>query len=199
VENLCSRAIWLDGGKVCKDGEAKEVILAYMASFADSPTAESTLMDSESRQGNGEIRYTRVEYLNPDRTPRALTRCGESLVIRLHYHAKETVRYPIFWFRLFTNMGTLITESGNDMHGVDVPCVEPGDGYIDVEIESLNMLPAQYYLSLWITELGDRQIYDGDARSRLEVEPANIYASGWTPISRHGIVYFPQRWSVPTQ
>ena len=198
VENLCSRGIWLDGGKVCKDGEAKEVILAYMASFVDSPTAESTLVDSESRQGNGEIRYTRVEYLNSDRTPCALTRSGDRVVLRLHYHAKKTVRYPIFWFRLYTNMGTLITEAHNDSQGVDIPRLEPGDGYIDVEIESLNLFPAQYYFSLWITDqAGLTKVYDGDARTVLEVEPANIYASGWTPTSRHGIVYFPQRWSVP--
>src|SRR6267378_1360593 len=42
VENLCSRAIWIDSGQVKSDGPAREVILAYMASFAGSPTAEST-------------------------------------------------------------------------------------------------------------------------------------------------------------
>jgi len=197
VENLCSRGIWLDDGKVRMDGEAKEVIQAYMASFAGSPTAESTLADSEGRQGNGEIRYTRVEYLNPDRTPRALTRCGDRLVIRFHYHVKNTVRYPVFWFRLFTNMGTLITESGADTHGVDIPRVDPGDGYIDVEIESLNLYPARYNFSLWIADQKNSVIYDGDVRTVLEVEPANIYASGWTPKSREGIVYFPQRWIIP--
>jgi lipopolysaccharide transport system ATP-binding protein len=197
VENLCSRGIWLDGGKVRKDGKAKEVILAYMASFADSLTAESNLADSESRQGNGEIRYTRVEYLNSDRTPRALIRCGDSLVIRLHYHAKKAVNYPVFWFRLFTQMGTLITLSASDIHGVDIPCVEPGDGYIDVEIESLNLLPAQYKFSLWITDRKNEVIYDGDVHTVFEVKPANIYLSGWKQTSRHGIVYFPQRWSVP--
>jgi lipopolysaccharide transport system ATP-binding protein len=198
VENLCSRGIWLDGGKVRMDGGAKEVILAYMASFAGSPTAESTLVNSESRQGSGEIRYTRVEYLNPDRTPRALVRSGDSLVIRLHYHTKKTVLYPMFWFRLFTNMGTLITETAGDLHGVEIPRVESGDGYIEVEIESFNLLPAQYYLSLWITDEPGSHVYDGDARTLLEVEPANIYASGWTPNSRQGIVFFPQRWSVPS-
>jgi hypothetical protein len=95
-------------------------------------------------------------------------------------------------------MGTLITEAHNDSQGVDIPRLEPGDGYIDVEIESLNLFPAQYYFSLWITDqAGLTKVYDGDARTVLEVEPANIYASGWTPTSRHGIVYFPQRWSVP--
>lgn len=198
VENLCSRGIWLDGGQVRKDGEAKEVILAYMASFAGGPTTTSVLVDSENRIGNGEIRYTRVEYLGPDGTPCALTRSGDRLVIRFHYHAKKTLRYPSFGFRLFTNMGTLVTETGNVIHGVDVPLVERGDGYIEVEIEALNLLPAQYYLSLWITELGGHPVYDGDARAMLEVEPANIYASGRVPTSRHGIAFFPQKWIVPS-
>ena len=196
VENLCSRGIWLDGGKVCKDGKAKEVILAYMASFADSPTAESNLADSKNRQGNGEIRYTRIEYLNSDRTPRTLIRCGDNVVIRFHYHVKNAVKYPVFWFRLFTQMGTLITLSASDLHGVDIPCVEPGDGYIDVEIESLNLLPAQYNFSLWIADDTNSVIYDGDVPAVFEVEPANIYLSGWTPTSRQGIVYFSQRWSL---
>jgi lipopolysaccharide transport system ATP-binding protein len=194
VENLCSRGIWLDGGRVCKDGGAKDVIVAYMASFAGGSATESTLMDSENRLGSGEIRYTRVEYLGPDGTPCILMRCGDKLVIRFHYHAKKTIRYPSFGFRVFTNMGTLITESGNVIHGVDVPRVEPGNGHIDVEIDSLNLLPAQYYLSLWITEQGGTPVYDGDVRATLEVEPANIYASGRRPTSGQGIVFFPQRW-----
>jgi hypothetical protein len=94
-------------------------------------------------------------------------------------------------------MGTLITLSASDLHGVDIPCVDPGDGYIDVEIESLNLLPAQYNFSLWIADQTNAVIYDGDVHTVFEVEPANIYASGWTPTSRHGIVYFPQRWSAP--
>jgi lipopolysaccharide transport system ATP-binding protein len=197
VENLCSRGIWLDGGKVRLDGGTREVILAYMASFASGPTGGSTLENSEGRLGSGEIRYTRVEYLGPDGTPCSLTRCGDSLVIRFHYHAKQIIRYPSFGFRLSTNMGTLITETGNVIHGVDLPRVEPGAGHIDVEIESLNLLPGQYTISLWITELGGGSVYDGDVRTVLEVEPANIYASGRTPTSRHGIAFFPQRWRVP--
>lgn len=197
VENLCSRAIWLDNGKVRKDGQAKEVILDYMASFAGSPTGEFTLMDGQNRLGNGEIRYTGVKYFSPDRTPCPFIRSGDSLVIRFYYHAKKTIHCPSFGFRLFTNMGTLITETGNVIHGYDVPCVCAGDGYIEVEIESLNLLPANYYLSLWITELGGMLVYDGDVRTFLEVEPANIYASGRTPTSQQGITFFPQRWTAP--
>jgi lipopolysaccharide transport system ATP-binding protein len=196
VENLCSRGIWLDGGKIRMDGGAKEVIEAYMASFAGESTGGAELAEGESRLGSGEIRYTKVEYLSPDGTPCAMTRSGDALVIRFHYHAKTSVRYPSFGFRLYTGMGTLLTETAHRLHGVDIPEVRPGDGFIDVEIDSLNLLPAQYYLSLWVTDIEGKP-YDGDARAVLEVEPANLFQSGRTPDSRMGIVYFPQRWRIP--
>jgi len=197
VENLCSRGIWLDGGKLRMDAGAKDVILAYMASFAGGPTSGSTLTNAENRLGSGEIRYTDVEFLSPDGTPCAVTRSGDRFVIRFHYRATKTVHYPSFGFRLFTELGTLVTETGNVVQGIDVPRVDPGNGCIEVEIDSLNLLPARYWLSLWITEPPGTPVFDGDVRALLEVEPANIYPSGKKPDSRTGIVYFPQKWRVP--
>ena len=197
VENLCSRAIWIDGGKIRLDGPVKQGIEAYMASFAGEASGGADLVDGEGRLGNGDVRYTRIEYLGMDGTPSILTRSGDSLVIRFHYHAKKTVRFPSFGFRLYTGMGTLVTETGNVLHGTDIPEVKPGDGFIDVQISSLNLLPAQYYFSLWIADIGNTQIYDGDARAVLEVEPSNLFASGRTPHSGMGIAYFSQRWRFP--
>ncbi len=195
VENLCSRGIWIDGGKIRMDGEAGKVIEAYMGSFSGESTGGADLAQSEGRLGHGEIRYTKVEYLSPDGTPVNLTRSGDDFIIRLHYHAKEAVRHPSFGFFLYTGMGTLVTETSHGLHGVDIEEVRPGDGYIDVAIDGCNLLPAEYSLSLWITDLDGKHIYDGDARAVLEVDPANIFKSGRTPSSRMGIAYFSQRWT----
>jgi lipopolysaccharide transport system ATP-binding protein len=197
VENLCSRGIWIDGGRIRMDGGAKEIIKAYMASFADESAGGAELTEGENRLGNGDIRYTRIEYFGQDGTACASTRSGDYLVMRFHYRVKNAVRYPSFGFLLYTAMGTLITETGNVLHGIDIPEVKPGDGFIDVEIDSLNLLPTQYYLTLLITDLEGKEIYDGDARTVLEVEPVNLFQSGRTPSSRMGIAYFPQRWRVP--
>lgn len=195
VENLCSRGIWLDGGKMKMEGETKAVIEAYMGTFAGRETNRSDLSAQEGRVGSGDIRYTHMEYLQLDGAPCAMIRSGCDFVIRFHYRAEKTVRHPSFGFRLYTGMGTLITETGNKLEGVDVAEVRPGEGCIDVEIRSLSLLPAQYVLSLWIT---DKELtYDGDVRIMLDVEPGNIYRSGKMPESKWGIVHFPQRWSVP--
>jgi len=197
VENLCTRGVWIDEGRVRMDGPAKDVISAYMASFADADPDGNSLSASENRLGDGRIRFTRLEYLAPDGTPSLVTRSGDPLVLRLHYRATEMLRNVSFGFRLYTGMGTLVTETGNLLHGVPIPKVEPGLGHIDVTLKSLNLLPARYWLSLWVTDERGQMVYDGDARAALEVEAANIYASGWLPESRQGIVFFDQRWNLP--
>src|SRR5215472_3270299 len=184
VENLCSRGIWIDAGKVRMDGTAKQVITSYMGSFAGEQVSGSDLSESESRLGSGEIRYTRLEYLAPDGTPCVMTRSGDPLTIRFHYRVEKPIRDPSFGLRLFTGMGTLITEFGHWMHGIHIPKVDPGEGHIDVEIDSLNLTPGQYTLSLWITGQEGKPIYDGDVRASLEVEVADVYRSGRTLDSR---------------
>jgi len=196
VENLCSRGIWIDAGKIRMDGAAKDVIVSYMSSFAGERVSGSDLSGAENRMGSGEIRYTRLEYLSPDGTPCATTRSGDPLVLRFHYHARNTMRGPSFGFRLFSEMGTLITETGHLLHGIPISKVGPGDGYIELEVDSLNLVSGRYSFSLWITDPSGKTVYDGDVRASLEVEVADVCKSGRMLDSRHGIVYFPQRWRV---
>ncbi len=197
VENLCSRGIWIDGGRVLMDGAAKAVISAYMAANAGGASAGSLFSEATRRLGTGDIRYTKVEYLQPDGNSCNVVRCGDPLVIRFHYTARETVHNPSFFFRIYTNMGTLVSQTGNLLHGMRVPKIEPGDGLIEVEIASLTLLPAQYSLSLWISGETGQPIHDGDVRLALDVEPARIFPSGREPGSHLGIAYFPLVWRVP--
>lgn len=198
VENLCSRGIWIEQGRVRQDGPAREVVENYLASFAGDPGSGSDIAAIESRLGSGEIRYTRLEFLNPDRTPRANPRAGEPLVMRFHYRAHAPVNHPSIGFRLYTDMGTLVTETSTSHHHKEINRIEPGDGCIDLELDLLNLFPGQYSLSLWITGRGGAPVYDGDVRVMLEVDVADVYGSGRVMTTQNGIVYFPQRWGLPT-
>jgi len=197
VENLCSRGIWIEGGRVRLDAPAHEVIAEYMASFAGEQTGGLDLSSVENRLGTGEIRFTRIEYLSPDGTPCGTVRSGDALVIRLHYHAETTVPHPSIGFRMYTSMGTLVTDTSTWHHGLDVSEARPGDGFIDLEVDLLNLVPGRYSMSLWVTGLGGTPVYDGDVRANLDVEVGDVYGSGRLLDSRYGIVYFPQRWRIP--
>jgi lipopolysaccharide transport system ATP-binding protein len=194
VENLCSRAIWIEAGGIRMDAGAKETIAAYMASFAGDQAAGSELSGQEGRVGTGEIRFTRLEFLGPDGTPCGTVRSGDAVVMRLHYRAEKAVPHPSFGFRLYSGMGTLVTETSTWHHGFDVPAVPPGQGHLDLEIDLLNLVPGRYSVSLWVTGLGGTPVYDGDVRAAFDVEVSNVYGSGRMLDGRYGLVYFPQRW-----
>ncbi len=196
VENLCSRGIWIDIGSVRQDGPTHEVIESYLSSFAETQQSASDLSAVETRHGNGDIRYTGISFLTMDGQPQLVTRGGDSIRLRFHYHAKKAIPYPSFGFRLLTEMGTLVTDTSTWHHSLDIPEIAPGDGYLDLEIDFLNLLPGRYDFSLWITGLS-QIVYDGvEHCAKLEVELANVYRSGRQLDSRSGIVYFPQKWNL---
>jgi hypothetical protein len=93
-------------------------------------------------------------------------------------------------------MGTLVAEIGHWFQGIHIPKVEAGEGHVEVKFESLNLVPGQYSISLWITGSSGNRIYDGDVRATLEVEPADVYGAGHMLSSNNGLVYFAQQWNV---
>jgi lipopolysaccharide transport system ATP-binding protein len=196
VENLCSRCIWIDAGQVQIDGSPREVIGAYMQKFGGSVGRSADLRSIEHRRGSGEIRYTAIEFLSPAGEPLAAIRSGDKLRIRFHYQAEKEIPYPSFGFRLYTEMGTLVTDTSTWHHSLDIPFVPQGIGYVDLEIEMLNLLPGRYSLSLWLTGSSSSVHDNVEHCAQIEVELANVYSSGKALDSRFGIVYFPQRWNL---
>ena len=197
VENLCTRCVWIDGGRVKEDGDPRTVIQSYMMTFGSVQQGTADLSTITVRHGSGEARFTGIELLNKERLSQSVTRSGDSLVVRLHYDANKAIPHPDFVFRLHSEMGTLITETGTWHHGIDIPEVPQGKGYVDLEIDNLNLLPALYYISVSLNGIGTI-VYDAVEHCvRLQVEGStDIYRSTRVTSSRYGIVYFPQRWHL---
>lgn len=195
VENLCSRGIWIDKGQLRMDGPSKEVIKAYLSTYAGEES-RGTELTVEGRTGSGEMRYTNIELLAPDGSPSPIIQSGDDLTLRLHFRAEQKILQPHFQVRLYTSMGTLITETSTWLHGVTIPAVEPGTGYVDLELDRINILPARYMIALAITGGPEGKTLDGDVHTFLDVEPSAAYGTVRALNSRFGIMYFSQRWNI---
>ena len=167
-----------------------------MSTFAGALEPDSDLRSIDTRIGTGEVRYTRIEFLGPDRKPQDLFRCGDSFVVRLYYHAEKRIRNPHFGLELYTETGTLITSLNTWNVGFETPFLPPGEGCIELEVASLNLMPGRYLISLWLD--GIRVHYDRlDYCAKLDVEASDYYGTGRGMDRRiWGIVIVPRTWKL---
>ncbi len=189
--------LWIDGGRIRRDGDSNQVIREYMSTFAAGEHGDLDLRTYEGRTGTGDIRYTGIELLTTDGHPKEVVRSGDPLIIRLHFEAKKRILEPHFGFKLSTEMGVLITDLSSWTTGLEIPSLPPGPGSIDFEIDGLNLMPARHLMSLWIRSVGPIHYDVLDNFMEFKVEPSNYFQSGRGIKSRYGLVFFPCRWHPP--
>ncbi len=195
VENLCPRAIWIEGGAVHMDGESKDVIRSYLSMFAGSRQTGYDLRSIESRGGNGIVRFTGIEFLDAGGRPTQLIRGGEPLRVRLHFHAKEEVHHPHFGFKIFSDVGALVTTISTWATGLEIASLPPGDGRVELRIDELNVMPARYYISLWLSSFGGVKYDMLDHCVAMDVEASDPYGTGKGIEGRLGVVYMRGKWT----
>jgi lipopolysaccharide transport system ATP-binding protein len=197
IENLCPRVIWIDDGQVRQDGPCHEVLKAYLSTFATVDKGGSDLRNLDNRRGTGEVRFTSIEFLDTERQPKNVVCSGDKLVVRCHYHADMEIAGPHFGFELATELGTQITDLSTWATGLDIPQLPAGDGFIELEIDFLNLLPDRYYVSLWIEAVGPISYDILNRCAALDIETTDYYGSGRSIEKRNGIIFLPCRWFPP--
>jgi lipopolysaccharide transport system ATP-binding protein len=197
IENLCTRAVWIDSGQIVKDGHPKDVIAAYMSASAEAATLSADLTTTRNRRGTGSIRYTRVEFLTGDSEPLNVLSSGERVTIRLHYEAFRETQRPDFEVGIYTDLGTLVTKFSTWID-YQIQSIAPGKGYLDLNIGCLTLLPGRYSMSLWL-KLQGPQYYDVlEHCLQFDVETSDFYGTGRGIHKYFGLVFLPCRWSLHT-
>jgi lipopolysaccharide transport system ATP-binding protein len=197
VENLCSRAVWIDNGEIRLDGGAKDVIGAYMAANAEACSLAADLTSNRHRRGSGDVRFTRVEFLGADGSPLDFLSSGDSVILRLHYHAHVAVVRPDFEIGVFTDLGTLVTKFSTWID-YQIPSLSPGGGHLDLAIRCLTLLPGRYFLSLWLKIQGPVFFDVLEQCLQFDVEASDFYGSGKGIHRYFGIVFMSSGWTLNT-
>lgn len=196
IENFCSRAIWIDQGKIRQDGDTREVVKNYLSSFTGSSQISLDSFSTQSRRGSGEVRYTKIEFLSSDGKPLKIIRSGDSLTVRLHFHSDKRIPNPHFGIEIYTDLGVLVTAASTWAAGLDTPFLSRGDGYVDLEIDWLNLMPDRYYISLWLESMGPISYDLLDRCATFDVEVSNFYQSGRGIHKRSGVIFLPCKWRL---
>jgi len=181
VQNLCDRVAWFSHGQLMKLGSPREVIEAYTETVEIDRHVDE---EGHQRWGTGEGRIVGIEVSENGSGPGTRLHCGAPAKVRIRYEMNQTIEKPVFALSFRTIDGLVVT--GPTSRDVDcVPDKLEGSGHVDVDFDSLRLLPGTYDLTVALYDYGLVHAYDvrrGVLRFDVERgslrEHVGVFASG---------------------
>jgi lipopolysaccharide transport system ATP-binding protein len=87
IQNLCTRCVLMNRGRLVKDGKTDDIVADYLATGAE--LADCDLVERTDRQGKGKAIITGVEMLDPGGKPMREAISGNDVTLRVSYSVKS--------------------------------------------------------------------------------------------------------------
>ena len=196
IQNYCTRAIWLNQGKINADGRADEVIGKYLSNVLDVASGIN-LGSRTDRSGSGLAKVTNIAFSQLGQAiPAAVT--GQAIDLQFDYEGSlDVIPSMQLLVELKNEAGVKVLGFFTHATGDDFS-QGPKSGRITCSVKRLPLSPGRYTLSLSMRvgrELVDR-IEDAGV---LEVLSGDFFGSGFDA-RRLGSVLCDHSWSIePTE
>jgi len=140
-------------GQVKAEGEPSQIIDVYRSSV------DLNKEKKRENNGSGEIKISKVELFDAVNSIKGEFGVNESVMIRIHYSAYKMVRNPIFGVTFYSPEDFIVSHIRTDADNITIGEIS-GEGFIDLNIENLNLLPNLYKISVWILQEDGLAVYD---------------------------------------
>jgi ABC-type polysaccharide/polyol phosphate transport system ATPase subunit len=169
VRNLCDTAGWLEHGVLRRLGPASEVIDEYLTESHIDRAADGA---HGTRWGSGEARLEKIELLDASKEPVKRVRTGDTVVLRFHYEANAPIPKPVFGLAVYTLDGVRVTGPSTRDSGLVPDRLDAGsEGYVDLHVDRLLLLPGTYDVSASLHNNAGTHVWDMRHRVlRFDVE-----------------------------
>lgn len=180
VVDLCTRAVLIDRGVVQFDGHPAEAVAAFRRYRPDPAAAD---LSTDGRP----ITITDVQLLhgNGDASPLFVT--GRPLTVRVSYRAAVAVVRPQVAIDIHSADGVYCAGINTRMDDRDLGTLQ-GEGYVDLVIPKLWLLPGAYSISAGILDAEGLQSFD----LKLRAYPFSVLSER----KDYGIVYLEHEWRM---
>ncbi len=165
VQSICTRALWLEDGRIQAEGGPTEVVMEYTAHVNAREAQKAERQGDRSsirrpqRWGTGRVRIAQVEICDGAGRPSSVFRTGDTLLVRMRYETDERVDTPVFGVGLNHQNGTHISGPNTRFAAVDIPFIE-GSGIVTYRVDDLPLMEGSYVMSVAATDAADSETYD---------------------------------------
>jgi lipopolysaccharide transport system ATP-binding protein len=194
VANLCTRAIWLELGRIRDQGSVESVLASYISSIQSG--SDASIRDRQDRTGDGRVRVTNVDFLNARGEATTSFRSGEdaSIVISYEAHGADPIRHAHASIALETTLGEKVGMISSLFTGDEFDELPPA-GRITCRLPALPLGTGEYVVSVVIAS-ADRVADDIQDAAVFAVEALDFYGTGRHPEPTWGPILLANRWSL---
>ena len=164
IQRLCTRVLWLDGGRLIADGAPLEVCSQYEASVrrqeaerlaqtqwaGDAEQAgqedNTEILADGRRYGTQEAWIERVEIIGSEGQPTHLFTSNEPASIRLYYVSHATYDDLVAVVTITRVDGVVVCSLTSDEQGLPTLDLQ-GRGCLEITLDPVLLGPGEYYLS----------------------------------------------------
>ena len=167
VQQLCTRAIWIDDGRLQMDDKPEKVVDTYLAKTgARASGGVSVIPDTADRIGSGEARLRRVVLEDRDGTPLDEAPLGEPFRVRATYEVFEPIEDAVFDVSILSSEGVQLVTAQSADFGRPPVVLPPGWHEVSAEL-SVTLIPHEYNIAVGVHRITGATVDWVDRAHRL--------------------------------
>jgi len=167
VRDMCSRAIWLDHGKLIMDDAPEKVVSQYLEQTREleiNQLSDQKEPDDRNRWGNRRVEIINVRIFDGDGRECNTFETGQPFRLEMDYVANQPTMSPVFGLAIHHNDGTHITGPNTNQFGLTLPELT-GSGTVKFTVPALPLLSGLYRLTVAVVDHDDTEIFDIHGRA----------------------------------
>lgn len=172
IEQICDRSIWIQDGKIKKEGNPHSIHLEYMDFMgqkrqerqdkiegdkkkenqeqkAGKTEGKQKITANSDRWGNGKAKIEKVVLYDKNLTEKEVYATGDSIKVRIEYSVKEKVENAVFGIGIFRSDNFQCYGTNTRIDNLkEFDLTE--DGFVELELKHVNLLPGDYSIDIAI-------------------------------------------------
>jgi lipopolysaccharide transport system ATP-binding protein len=202
LQQLCTRALFLERGTIAGTGSVTEMIQRYLHHAPQQQDARGIVdlaQPGEDRGGSGEARFDAIQVTPLPGAAGAGVAAWPRLRIRLWLTPQTSLDRVAVMLRIKNRWGSNLFQANSAEAGLEVPALSSGrQCRLECMVEAHNLIPGEYQVEIALQRPPARTPLDHlPTAATFEVEEP-IHGD-WCDTNKHGVVYFPLDWRCQTE
>lgn len=203
VQKLCSRVVWLKGGRIQRIGSPETVVAEYLEASSDTladagAQAPGYLYRRETAPPiESDATVSSVQLLGDDGRPLMAARTWDSARFRIGFSSSRSFRSFSVVLNIASPDGVSLILTSTTPDQALPFSVEPGDYTLDCVFDNFPLAAGEYVLGVGLAIPGVEYVSRNDSLCRLQVLAKDVFGSALPPASNRYFVATPHAWTLP--